>query len=196
MAGSNDWGRDGRMHMGLGLLAIAFGVVVMLWPSVVFTSIGWVVGLFAIALGVMALWGMRGLEKDSSDRMLRMVLGIGCLAVGGLTIWNPGVLGPLMFAAAGLVAIAFGGIHIFEAVRHPRAPGAWIVGVIGAGMMLFGFVCLSSPMLGVLGARWALGGLGLLLGIGELALGRTRMAAARTPAVTFLPEAAEEPVKH
>ena len=153
-----------------GLLAIAFGLLLLVWPAVSLAALVILFGVFAMLDGGLAL--MAGLQTPArvlgrSMLLLGGVLGlaVGCLALG----W------PRLTALALLYLIAFRAIIIGLAevltaawLLRDLADG-WLLALVGLLSIAFGTVLVLAPAAGLLALVWVIGAYALVIGVALLA---------------------------
>ena len=155
-----------------GVLAVAFGVLAFLAPSL---GIGVLVGLFAAwALfdGVTGLWeGIRSRGRDRSW-WLSVLEGLAGIIAGVLALVFP------LFAAEVLVyliaawAIVTGIFQIVAAIRlREQIKGEFWLGLAGVASILYGAILFLYPRAGALAIVWLIGGFAIVFGAFLLVLG-------------------------
>ena len=115
-----------------GLLGIAVGIVVLAWPSISALALLYVIGAYAVALGVLAIVGGFYLPIDGSDTALFVLSGIVAILFGIAMFAEPreGALVVLaLIAAFALVTgvtelvVAIGGKRLLESdLKRALAP--------------------------------------------------------------------------
>ena len=153
-----------------GLLAIAFGLLLLVWPAVSLAALVILFGVFAMLDGGLAI--MAGLQTPArvpgrSMLLLGGVLGlaVGCLALG----W------PRLTALAVLYLIAFRAILIGLAEVLTAAwllrdlADAWLLALVGLLSIAFGTVLVLAPATGLLALAWVIGAYALVIGVALLA---------------------------
>ena len=116
--------KQGRGWLALmGVLGIAVGVVVFLWTDMSALALLYVIGVYAILFGIMAIAGAFGLPLDGGDRALISLTGLVSILFGVVMFAKPGdgaiVLLALIAAFAlvrglGEVVVAIGWKRLFE----------------------------------------------------------------------------------
>ena len=126
-------GRSWAWFLLEGIAGIAAGVVAFLYPGVTLFALVLVVGLRAIALGVLELGGAFASEAElSRSRWLYALTGIVSILFGALLLWQPLVGAFALVWSIGVYAIVFGamtlafGLHVhgfphFATWRRPIA---------------------------------------------------------------------------
>ncbi len=155
-----------------GLAAIAFGVLVLIWPA---ASISIVAILFA---GLLAAYGILDIVNGFQG-ITRRPIGIlqvllGLLEMGiviylfrnagsGLTLAIMGLLMAVAFIALGLVALG-------SAILNDASGGyRWVIGIIGVITIFVGISIARAPVISISGVIYALGIFGLFVGPLEIA---------------------------
>src|SRR5690348_8066650 len=88
-----------------GLAAVTFGIVALIWPAMTLLTLVLVYGVFALADGVLSLFGaMTGTAKSSSNWLLALVGVLGIVA-GLLALLWPAVVAVGLVLYVGLWAI-------------------------------------------------------------------------------------------
>jgi uncharacterized membrane protein HdeD (DUF308 family) len=110
------------------LLGIAVGVAVLVWPNISELALLYVIGAYAIALGILAVAGAFYLPIDGGDTALLILSGLVSIAFGVVMFAKPGA-GALvtlaLIAAFALISgitevvFAIGGKRIVEADLKP-----------------------------------------------------------------------------
>ncbi len=167
-----------RWALGLnGLLSIAVGVVILLWPGISLFALTILFGAYALATGVVGLYysftaqatGERGWLIFSS------LLGI---AVGVMVLVWPSISELALLYVIGAYAIALGILAIGGAFWLPLDGGDTALMILsGAVSVLFGIVIFARPGAGALVTLALIAAFALVTGITELvvAVGGTRL---------------------
>jgi len=114
------------------LLGIAIGVIVLAWPDISALALLYVIGAYAVALGIIAVGGAFWLPIDGGDTVLMILSGLVSILFGIVIFARPGA-GALvvlaLIAAFALVTgitqliVAIGGQRLVESrVRRAFAP--------------------------------------------------------------------------
>lgn len=186
-----------------GAAAIAFGVLAILWPGLVFATMVVLFGIFALTDGIVAmvgLWRSRGGRVVSSGPAraegipwaLQLVVGIAGILAGIATFATPALTGLVLLSFIGAYALVVGVAHVVSAVAQRQQPGAVALGIAGAIAALFGLGVLVNPGVGVVGIAWVIGTVAITAGVALVAMGlqlrRLGESGARLYA-TMVPEA-------
>jgi uncharacterized membrane protein HdeD (DUF308 family) len=125
-------GREERGWLILrGLLGITVGVVVFAWPSISALALLYVIGVYAVALGILCVGASFRLPLDRSDTALMSLTGLVAIVFGIVIFAKPGA-GALsvlaLIAAFALVTgiselvVAIGGEKLLEREAKAFAP--------------------------------------------------------------------------
>ena len=153
----------------IGVAAIVFGVVALVWPHATLRVIGILFGVFLLVSGIMQLAAAFGTHVDTSLRVLAFISGAISIMLG-LFCFRGALESILLLAIWIGIAWLFRGVsQLAAASSDPAMPArGWQVfsGVIG---ILAGIVVLTSPLSSI----WVLtlfGGIWLIVtGVAEIA---------------------------
>ena len=169
-----------------GILAIAFGLLILSNPGVGLTVLVVMFAIYAAVDGVAALTtaithGRAGLRWG-----WWLVEGIVGIAVAALALARPGLT---LFAVVLLVAvraIVLGFFELGAAFAGPELNHRWLLGITGVVSLLFGVLLIANPLIGSVALVWTIGiyavvfGI-MFIGIGLRALGPRHPMSRQTP---------------
>jgi uncharacterized membrane protein HdeD (DUF308 family) len=167
-----------RWALGLnGLLSIAFGVVVLVWPGISLDALTILFGAYALATGVVGIFYAFGSMPGNARAWLvfSSLLGIG---VGIAVLVWPGISQLALLYVIGAYAIALGVLAIPAAFWLPLDGGDTALMVLmGLVSILFGIVMFAQPGDGALVLLAVIAAFALVVGISELvvAIGGKRL---------------------
>ena len=131
-----------------GLTAIAFGVLAALGPSITFSTLVILFGIYALVHGILSLAAAVGGRGQQGSALLAFEGIVGLLA-GALTLRH---MHPSMMAFVFLVwlwAIATGLLRIAEAIRlRKEIPGDIWLALSGVATVFLGFMLFSQRIIG------------------------------------------------
>ena len=81
--------RDRAIHVFEGILGVAVGALVFLYPDQAGTAIVLVIGLWAAATGVIEIISAIRLRREIADEWLLGLSGIASIVLGAILIWRP-----------------------------------------------------------------------------------------------------------
>ena len=154
-----------------GLIALAFGILALLFPGVTITFAAIFFAVYFIVDGVLAvIAGIRAAEAHRRWWPFALEGLIG-LAAGVIALVWPDVTIVVMVALVAAWAILSGLAMLVPAFRLPRGSGrGWLI-FSGAVSLLLGIVILIQPAAGVFYIVLSIGIYAIIFGIGLVALG-------------------------
>jgi uncharacterized membrane protein HdeD (DUF308 family) len=159
-----------RWALGLnGLLSVALGVVILVWPSISLLALTIVFGVYALATGVVGLYYSFSASADGERGWLifSSLLGI---AVGIMVLVWPDISALALLYVIGAYAIALGILAIGGAFWLPISGGDTALLILsGLVSILFGIVMFAKPGDGALVTLAVIAAFALVTGITELA---------------------------
>src|SRR5689334_7495127 len=134
-----------------GLAAVAFGIMVFIWPAitllvlvVLFGAYAFVDGIFAILAAVRAA----GRQQQWGAMLIEGVIGI---LVAGLALFWPGLTVLALLYLIATWSMLTGIFEIAAAIRLRREIiGEWLLALGGAASILFGLLLVVLPGAGAL----------------------------------------------
>jgi uncharacterized membrane protein HdeD (DUF308 family) len=160
------------MLMLRGAIAIAFGVLAIVWPGLTLLAL---VGLFAAyallggVVSIAAAWRMRRADRKW---WLPLLLGVISVAAGIYAVLAPTVTALALVLLMGVNAILTGVLDVAMAVRMRRElRGHWLLLLGGAVAILFGVLVIAVPGAGALALVWLISFYALLTGVLLFGLG-------------------------
>lgn len=193
-----------------GVLAIAFGLLAILWPGLALTTMVILFGVFALTDGVVALVGLfrsrGGRQVTAGPRRaaatpwwLQLVVGLAGVAAGLTTLFYPGITSLVLLSFIAAYALVIGVAQIASAIAQRQHDGALALGITGAIAALFGFGVMLNPGIGALAIAWLIGVFAIAMGAASIAMGmslRNLKAVAEPRLVaTMIPEERRERIE-
>jgi uncharacterized membrane protein HdeD (DUF308 family) len=167
-----------RWAIGLnGLLSIAFGVVILLWPGISLSALTILFGAYALATGVVAFFYAFSAEAGG-ERGWLILSGLLGIAVGIVVLVWPSISTLALLYVIGAYAIVLGIIAVFGAFWLPIDGGDTALMILGGLVsILFGIVMFARPGDGALVTLALIAAFALVTGITELvvAIGGKRL---------------------
>jgi uncharacterized membrane protein HdeD (DUF308 family) len=168
-----------------GILAIAFGVLVLASPGV---GAAWLILVFAIyaaADGVFALASAvthgRARGREGTGWGWWLIEGIVSLAVAGLALARPGITLLAIVLVIAFRAIALGLFELGGAFTGRGLDHRWLLGITGIVSILFGILLIAAPFAGALALLWAVGVYAVVFGVMLIGVGLRLLGASRHP---------------
>lgn len=145
-----------------GLLAIAFGILVMIRPVAGFLSLVLLFGAYAIIDGALALvlasWRVQ-------PRGALIARGIASIAAGIIAFVWPGITAYVLLIVIAAWAIVSGALETVTAIQmRKQLEGEWLLALEGVLSIVFGVVLLLSPLVGAIVLGVWIGAWALVLG--------------------------------
>jgi len=158
-----------RWAIGLnGLLAVAIGVMILLWPGISVYALTIVFGVYALATGVVGLV-MAFSAEAKRERGWLIFSGLLGIAVGVMVLVWPSISALALLYVIGAYAIALGVLAVVGAFRLPIDGGDTVLMIIsGLVSILFGIVIFAKPGTGVLVTLALIAAFALVTGISEI----------------------------
>jgi len=152
-----------------GIVAIAFGVIVLVDPNVSLSVLVLLVAAFAAVDGVTSLVTAFG-PLPSTARILLILSGIAGLAVAAITFVNPQITELALLYLIGAWAIAIGILQFALALSMNLDTGSRIVLFIyGLASVAFGVIMFVRPGTGALGVLALISAYAIVTGVTLLA---------------------------
>jgi uncharacterized membrane protein HdeD (DUF308 family) len=102
------------------LLSLALGIAVIVWPSISTLALLYVIGGYAIALGVFAVFGAFYLPMDGGDTALMVLTGLVSILFGVVMFAKPGAGALVTLALISAFALVTGITEIVVAIGGRR----------------------------------------------------------------------------
>jgi uncharacterized membrane protein HdeD (DUF308 family) len=167
-----------RWALGLnGLLFIAVGVVILVWPGISLFALTLLFGIYALAGGVVAFVSAFTTEAKG-ERSWLIFYGLLGIAVGVMVLAWPNISELALLYVIGAYAVALGIIGIVGAFYLPiDGSDTALMIVSGLVSILFGIVIFARPNTGALVTLALIAAFALVTGLTELivAIGGKRL---------------------
>jgi Short repeat of unknown function (DUF308) len=112
-----------RANVLIGLLSIATGVLIIVWPEPGLLAVGIVLGAWLIVMGTLAVTGAFAARRILPNWWLLLILGLLEIPLGVLALANPGATVAALITVAGIWAIAIGVMRVVLAFEVKQLPG-------------------------------------------------------------------------
>lgn len=149
-----------------GIVAIAFGIVALVWPHATVQVLIVVVGIFWIVDGIVS--AVRAVQaRKVVQSWVWWLAGALVSVIAGVVLFAWPDLTALAFAyLMGFWAILVGILEIIGAFQVMANGGQWIGAMVaGALALLFGLILVIWPGSGITGLMWLVGIFALLFGV-------------------------------
>jgi uncharacterized membrane protein HdeD (DUF308 family) len=111
-----------RANVVTGLLSIATGVLIIVWPSPGLLAVAIILGAWLVVMGTIVLSGAFAARRIIPDWWLLLVLGLAEVALGVLALANPGATLAALITVGGIWAVAIGVMRIILSFQVKRLP--------------------------------------------------------------------------
>jgi uncharacterized membrane protein HdeD (DUF308 family) len=158
-----------RWAIGIsGLLSIALGVMIIVWPNISLYSLVIVFGAFTLARGLVGLYG--AITSPVSDGRGWLVFNsLISIAVGVVVFWRTDMSALALLYVIGVYAIALGVMEMVGAFWLPLKGGDRVLLLLaGAVSVIFGIVMFAEPGTGALAVLALIAAYALIVGVTEV----------------------------
>ena len=111
-----------RVNVVAGLLSIATGVLIIVWPTPGLLAVAIVLGAWLIVMGTFAISGAFAARDVLSGWWLLLIIGLLEIPLGVLALANPGATLVALITVAGIWAVAIGVTRVVIAFNVKRLP--------------------------------------------------------------------------
>jgi uncharacterized membrane protein HdeD (DUF308 family) len=111
-----------RANVVTGLLSIATGILIIVWPEPGLLAVAIILGAWLVVMGSIALAGAFAARSIIPDWWLLLLLGISEVALGVLALANPGATLAAIITVGGIWAVAIGVMRIILSFQVKRLP--------------------------------------------------------------------------
>ncbi len=150
----------------VGLIAVLFGLVALIWPHLTLTVLVLLFGVFALLYGIFTVV-IALIERGVFGRWwVTLLEGLLSIAVGVLTFFWIGITTLVLLYLIATWAIVTGILKIITAIlRWNRGRNEWLLLLSGIVSFLFGVIVLFQPHAGAIALIWAIGVYAIALGV-------------------------------
>lgn len=176
------WGR-----VGFGIIAIIFGILIILYPGISVTVFLYLFGIFLLISGLILIAsGIRG--PAGAHRWLRIGEGVVELIIAAAAFLSPSLTAVAVVVLVGIFAIITGLIQLASATVLRRSTEAELgtrstgfLAISGLFSLIIGLILVFFPVGGILAIVWLIGLFAIVLGLFNIATGfRVRASPQRT----------------
>lgn len=129
-----------------GLLAIAFGVVLLVWPASTVRVLTLLIGIFALVDGVIETVLAIVLAARKEKMGIVLVRGLVSLLIGILLLAKTGFALALVVVILAIWAIVSGFVELIVAFELPPMSGRSLIGIFGVISIIFGILLIALPL--------------------------------------------------
>ena len=180
-----------------GAVAIAFAVVILIWPHIGLTTLIALFGAFALVSGASTIGGAFRTPMERGQRAWLVVNGLLGLAVGGVVFVWPDLSALGLLYAIGAWAIALGIFELAMAFVLPISGGRSLLVVLGGLLSIaFGVVMFAHPGAGAVALLALVAAFALVTGLTQIAFALELRRVVGELKRPFRPPATAKPVVH
>lgn len=158
---------ENRFWIGLrGVLAVIFGIIALVWPSITIITLIYVFAAYALIDGILTIiWSFR--FRETRERWwLGLIEGIVDIIAGVIAFIFPTLAAVTLLFVIAAWAVITGIFEIVTAIRMRRViDNEWSMGLAGLASIILGIVIFLSPASGMLGLVWVIGLWAIVFGI-------------------------------
>ncbi len=129
-----------------GIIAIAFGVVMIVFPSATLKTFIWIFGAFALAVGIVDVIMAIALASRKERWGWTLAGGLLSILLGGIVLNHPSVALEVVVLLVAIWALVTGIAVCASAFDMPPNSGRGFLGVYGALSIIAGIIILAYPV--------------------------------------------------
>lgn len=157
--------RDWWIYVLRGILAIAFGLLAIIWPGLTIGVLVVLFGIYVIFEGFLAL-SAAFRHRQRPIWWVLLLEGLAGIVVGIFAFIWPGLTAVILLIFIAIWAILTGILEIAAAIQLRRQlKGEWALGLTGVLSIMIGVLLLSNPGAGALAVVWLIGIYAILFGV-------------------------------
>jgi uncharacterized membrane protein HdeD (DUF308 family) len=180
-----------------GVLAVAFAVVILIWPSIGLTTLIALFGVFALVSGSATLFEAARMPLERRQRIWLVVQGLLGVAVGVVVFVWPDLSALGLLYAIAAWAIAVGILEIGLAFDLPLSGRrALLLGLGGLLSIAFGVIMIAKPGAGALALLALVAAFALVSGIVQITFAIELRRVVRELEQRLGPRATAKPATH
>jgi len=140
-----------------GLLAIAFGLIALVWPGITLIVLVVLFGFYVILEGILSIIAAF-INRGMQSWWVLLLEGLASIAMGCVAFIWPGLTAVVLLIFIAIWAILTGLLEIWAAVQlRKEIRGEWILALTGIMSTLIGIILFTNPGAGALAVVWMIG---------------------------------------
>ncbi len=140
-----------------GLLAIAFGLIALVWPGITLIVLVFLFGFYAVLEGILSIIAAV-INRGMRSWWVLLLEGLTSLIVGCVAFIWPGLTAVVLLIFIAIWAILTGLLEIWAAVQlRKEIRGEWVLALTGIISILIGIILFTNPGAGALAVVWMIG---------------------------------------
>jgi uncharacterized membrane protein HdeD (DUF308 family) len=149
-----------------GLIAILFGVLVILVPGIALESLILLLGIYFVVDGIGAVISAVRNREGNKDWWVTLLEGIVSILAGIAAFVYPGMTALILLYLIAAWAIITGVLEIWSAIRlRKEIENEWMLGLAGVLSIVFGIVAIIFPSATALSILVLIGAYAIIFGI-------------------------------
>jgi uncharacterized membrane protein HdeD (DUF308 family) len=154
------------MYLIRGILALIFGIIMLVWPSATVLVLIVLFGCFALVEGLFSI-GYSIASASKGDKFFaQLMLGLLGVLVGIIVLARPGVATLAVIWVIAFWLLIRGVLMIISAFEMSGSAGVrWLVGITGVIALILGILMFIFPVSGVFGIILVIGLYLVVMGI-------------------------------
>ena len=149
-----------------GVLALAFGILALIWPGLTLAALVALFAAYALISGVVSILGAIKNRKADREWWLILILGLVSVAAGVISIMQPALTALVLVLVMGANALVTGVLDIAVAIRLRKTiEGEWLLIAAGIASIIFGILVFLFPGAGALALVWLISAYAIATGI-------------------------------
>jgi uncharacterized membrane protein HdeD (DUF308 family) len=155
-----------------GVVAVAFGILVLAWPGLAFATLLALFGVFCLVDGFLGVWAVVSGHSTHEHRWLYLLWALVSIGAGLAALLVPGITALALLFYIGAWAVASGVLQIVAAIQLRREiDGEWLLLLSGIITVAFGVLLFARPGAGAMAMLAFLGAFAIVSGIALLFFG-------------------------
>jgi uncharacterized membrane protein HdeD (DUF308 family) len=149
-----------------GLIALIFGILAIAWPEGVLKFLVTILGLFVLAVGLVATIGALMHRKESDKWLVILIPGLIGVVIGIIAITAPAAVAAIIAYLIAIWALVHGISGIYNAMKLRKdIQGEWMPILIGIVWVVFGIALVIRPLAAGTVITWLVGLFAMILGV-------------------------------
>ena len=150
--------RNWWLYLVRAVLAIAFGILALVWPGATTFVLVLLFGTFALGDGIFAIATSITFHRHFERWWALLLEGLAGIILGFLTFLWPGITALILVYFIAAWAVITGIFEIVAAIQFRDViPGEWAMILTGLLSVVFGILLSVFPAVGTLGLVWMIG---------------------------------------
>jgi uncharacterized membrane protein HdeD (DUF308 family) len=155
-----------------GVVAVAFGILVLAWPGLAFATLLALFGVFCLVDGFLGVSAVVSGHSTHEHRWLYLLWALVSIGAGLAALLVPGITALALLFYIGAWAVASGVLQVVAAIQLRREiDGEWLLLLSGIITVAFGVLLFARPGAGAMAMLAFLGAFAIVSGVALLFFG-------------------------